>query len=50
MVKLSEINYLLIKMMKEGDISTYKYIGIDENISYLGQEAKIELLRNIISK
>ena len=29
-----EINQLSIKPMKEGD--TYKYLGIDENISYIG--------------
>ena len=29
-----EINQLSIKTMKEGD--TYKYLGIDENISYIG--------------
>ena len=29
-----EINQLSIKPMKEGD--TYKYLGIDENISYVG--------------
>ena len=28
-----EINQLSIKPMKEGD--TYKYLGIDENISYI---------------
>ena len=29
-----EINQLSVKPMKEGD--TYKYLGIDENISYVG--------------
>ena len=29
-----EINQLSVKSMKEGD--TYKYLGIDENISYVG--------------
>ena len=29
-----EINQLSVKPMKEGD--TYKYLGIDENISYIG--------------
>ena len=42
-----EINQLLIKAMKEGD--TFKYLGIDENISYIGP-INIELQRNIITE
>ena len=42
-----EINQLSIKAMKEGD--TFKYLGIDENISYIGP-INIELKRNIITK
>ena len=33
--------------MKEGD--TFKYLGIDENISYIGP-INIELQRNIITE
>ena len=42
-----EINQLSIKAMKEGD--TFKYLGIDENISYIGP-INIELKRNIITE
>ena len=42
-----EINQLSIKAMKEGD--TFKYLGIDENISYVGP-INIELKRNIITE
>ena len=39
------MNNLTIKSVKEGD--TYKYIGIDENISYHDQSIKKEFRRNI---
>ena len=38
-----DINQLSIKPMKEGD--TYKYIGIDENISYIGPINKYRITR-----
>ena len=38
-----EINQLSIKPMKEGD--TYKYLGIDENISYIGPINKHRIIK-----